>query len=59
MKKIMELIDKPSVIKACGNKPKIIQEYIDMVNSGTYDVNIAKMESPQGGEKLGCVPYNQ
>ncbi len=34
----------------------IIQEFIGMVNSGTFDVSIAKMESPQGWEEPGQTP---
>lgn len=52
----MKLIDSPSVIEACGTKPKIIQEFVGVVNSGTSDVSIAKMESPQGWEEPGQTP---
>lgn len=41
-------IDKPTVIEAAGNKPKIIKEFIGHVNSQTAEVSIAKMESPAG-----------
>jgi len=43
-----EFIKKSSVIKAAGNKPKIIEEYIGRVNSGTENISIAKMMSPAG-----------
>lgn len=43
-----ELIKKPSVIKAEGNKPKVIEEYIGRVNSRTEKVSIARMKSPAG-----------
>ncbi len=52
----MKFIDKPSVIEACGNKPKVIEEFIGMVNSGTSDVSIANMKSPQGWEEPGQTP---
>ncbi len=52
----MKLIDKPSVIEACGNKPKVIEEFIGMVNSGTSDLSIANMKSPQGWEEPGQTP---
>ncbi|MCH7824503.1 MAG: cupin [Acidobacteria bacterium] len=42
------LIDKPTTIKAAGNKPKIIQEYVGRVNSETADVSVAHMRSPSG-----------
>ncbi len=41
-------ITKPSRVEAAGNKPKIIEEYIGRVNSGTGEVSIAQMTSPQG-----------
>ncbi len=52
----MKLIDNPSVIEACGNKPKVIEEFIGMVNSGTSDISIARMKSPQGWEEPGQTP---
>ena len=52
----MKLIDKPSVIEACGTKPKLIQEFIGMVSSGTSDVSIVRMKSLQGGDVPGQTP---
>ncbi len=52
----MKLIDDPSVIEACGNKPKVIEEFIGMVNSGTSEISIARMKSPQGWEEPGQTP---
>ena len=52
----MKFIDDPSVIEACGNKPKVIEEFIGMVNSGTSDISIARMKSPQGWEEPGQTP---
>jgi mannose-6-phosphate isomerase-like protein (cupin superfamily) len=43
-----EFIKKSSIIKAAGNKPKIIEEYIGRVNSGTENISIARMMSPAG-----------
>lgn len=42
------LIDKPTVIEAAGNKPKIIQEYVGRVNSANGDLSVAHMRSPAG-----------
>jgi len=42
------VISAPSIIKAAGNKPKIIEEFIGHVNSKTASVSIAKMTSPGG-----------
>ena len=49
-------IKSPSVIKAAGNKEKIIKEFFGLVNSGTTEVSIAKMESPKGWIEPGQSP---
>ncbi|MFC1619348.1 cupin domain-containing protein [Candidatus Neomarinimicrobiota bacterium] len=49
-------IDKPTIIEAVGNKPKVIEEYIGCVNSQTSDVSIARMKSPAGWEEPGQKP---
>jgi mannose-6-phosphate isomerase-like protein (cupin superfamily) len=41
-------IEKPTIIKAAGNKPKVIEEYVGRVNSGTEILSIARMKSPGG-----------
>ncbi|MFW2365224.1 MAG: cupin domain-containing protein [Desulforhopalus sp.] len=51
-----KFIKKPSVIEAAGNKPKRIEEYIGCVNSGTPDLSIARMKSPEGWEEPGQCP---
>jgi mannose-6-phosphate isomerase-like protein (cupin superfamily) len=50
------LIKQPTQVKAAGNKPKIIQEYIGRVNSKTTDVSIAHMTSPGGWGEPGQTP---
>lgn len=50
------LISNPTIIKAAGNKPKIIEEYFGKVNSKTETVSIAKMTSPQGWIEPGQRP---
>jgi len=50
------VIEKPTQIEACGNKPKIIKEYIGCVNSQTEEVSIAHMTSPAGWEEPGQTP---
>ena len=52
----MKLIKRPSEIKACGTGPKVIQEFIGPVNSGTSDVSIARMKSAAGWEEPGQIP---
>ena len=41
-------IDGPSRVEAAGNLPKIIDEYVGRVNTGTEAVSIARMKSPPG-----------
>jgi len=41
-------IKEPSVIESAGNKPKIIEEFIGNVNTGSSEISIAKMISPEG-----------
>lgn len=49
-------IKTSTVIQAAGNKPKIIEEFIGRVNSGTDAVSIARMKSPAGWEEPGQTP---
>ena len=49
-------IEGPSVIEAAGNKPKVIEEFIGRVNSGTEALSIARMKSPEGWEEPGQTP---
>ena len=49
-------IKTPTVIQAAGNKPKVIEEFIGRVNSGTEAVSIARMKSPAGWEEPGQTP---
>jgi mannose-6-phosphate isomerase-like protein (cupin superfamily) len=50
------LIAQPTVIAAAGNKPKVIQEYAGLVNSGHAQVSVARMISPEGWEEPGQRP---
>jgi mannose-6-phosphate isomerase-like protein (cupin superfamily) len=50
------LIAQPTVIAAAGNKPKVIEEYAGLVNSGHAKVSVARMVSPQGWEEPGQRP---
>lgn len=49
-------IEKPTEIKAHGNKIKVIQEFIGLMNSNTEDTSIAKMNSPEGWIESGQTP---
>ena len=51
-----KLIASPTLVKAVGNKPKIIEEFIGRVNSGDEQVSIAHMRSPGGWVEPGQTP---
>lgn len=50
------LIPQPTRVQAAGTKPKLIDEYIGRVNSGTPRVSIAHMRSPGGWQEPGQTP---
>ena len=50
------LIEAPTRIEAAGNLPKIIEEFIGGVTTGTKGVSIARMTSPSGWEEPGQTP---
>jgi mannose-6-phosphate isomerase-like protein (cupin superfamily) len=50
------LVPNPSTIKAAGNKPKVIEEFIGRVNTRTSATSIARMQSPAGWEEPGQKP---
>jgi mannose-6-phosphate isomerase-like protein (cupin superfamily) len=49
-------VPNPTLIKAAGNLPKEIHEFIGRVNTGTDEVSIARMVSPQGWLEPGQRP---
>lgn len=49
-------IKQPTIIKAAGNKPKIIEEFVGRVNTKTEAVSIARMKSPAGWVEPGQTP---
>lgn len=51
-----QLIERPTRIQAAGNKPKLIDEFIGRVNSGTSQVSLARMQSPSGWQEPGQTP---
>jgi mannose-6-phosphate isomerase-like protein (cupin superfamily) len=50
------LIQKPIVIEAAGEPPKLIEEFVGRVNSDTAAVSIARMKSPAGWCEPGQTP---
>jgi quercetin dioxygenase-like cupin family protein len=53
------LIAQPTRIKAAGNKPKQIEEFVGRVNSGDDGVSVARMKSPPGWIEPGQRPEFQ
>jgi ethanolamine utilization protein EutQ len=49
-------IAAPTRVEAAGNKPKLIDEYIGRVNSGTSAASVAHMRSPGGWQEPGQTP---
>lgn len=49
-------IQRPSIVRAAGNKPKIIEEFIGRVNSQTAALSVARMRSPGGWVEPGQTP---
>ncbi|WP_417381592.1 cupin domain-containing protein [Gimesia sp.] len=41
-------IELPTIVKAAGNKPKQIEEFIGRVNTGDEFISVARMVSPGG-----------
>jgi hypothetical protein len=50
------LIERPTVVKAAGNKPKLIREYFGRVNTKSDDLSVAHMDSPPGWLEPGQRP---
>jgi ethanolamine utilization protein EutQ (cupin superfamily) len=50
-----QLIERPTVIRAAGNKPKAIAEYVGRVNTGSEALSIAYMNSPTGWAEPGQI----
>lgn len=46
-------ITGPTIIRAHGNPPKDIEEFIGRVNSNTTDLSVARMKSPAGWSEPG------
>lgn len=50
------LIEQPTIVRAAGNVPKQIEEFIGHVNTATPQISIARMTSPQGWQEPGQTP---
>jgi mannose-6-phosphate isomerase-like protein (cupin superfamily) len=51
-----QIIERPTLVSAAGNKPKQIAEYVGRVNTTTSSVSIAHMKSPSGWVEPGQTP---
>ena len=49
-------ISSPTLVRAAGNKPKQIEEFVGRVNSGTEVLSVARMVSPGGWIEPGQTP---
>ncbi len=52
----MQYIERPTMIRAAGDPPKEIEEFIGRINSKSSEVSIARMKSPQGWSEPGQTP---
>src|SRR5262245_21861875 len=50
------LIAQPTIVAAAGTKPKRIEEFAGLVNSGHAGVSVARMMSPGGWHEPGQRP---
>ncbi|MET0795165.1 MAG: cupin [Polyangiaceae bacterium] len=50
------LIPTPSRVTAAGNKPKLIDEFVGLVNNGEARLSVARMQSPAGWQEPGQRP---
>lgn len=50
------LVTEPARVEAAGNKPKVIEEFVGRVRTGTDAVSIARMRSPGGWVEPGQTP---
>ena len=53
---MIRLIETPTIVKAAGNKPKRIEEFVGRVNTGHAAVSVARMASPGGWVEPGQAP---
>lgn len=51
-----QLVSRPTIVQAAGNKPKRIEEFVGRVNTGTSAASLARMTSPAGWQEPGQTP---
>ena len=52
-------IELPTIVKAAGNKPKQIEEFVGRVNTGDETISVARMVSPGGWVEPAQAPEFQ
>jgi len=50
------LIETPTIVKAAGTRPKVIEEFSGRASTGHDRVSVAWMKSPAGWEEPGQTP---
>jgi ethanolamine utilization protein EutQ (cupin superfamily) len=50
------LVPSPTRVEAAGQPPKLIDEYVGRVNTGTTQLSVARMRSPAGWEEPAQTP---
>jgi quercetin dioxygenase-like cupin family protein len=53
---MLNIVASPTIIKAAGSPPKLIEEFFGRVASDTELVSIARMTSPSGWQEPGQTP---
>jgi quercetin dioxygenase-like cupin family protein len=53
---MVQHVDRPTRIAAHGEPPKVIEEYLGRLNTGTAAVSVARMVSPAGWVEPGQTP---
>jgi mannose-6-phosphate isomerase-like protein (cupin superfamily) len=51
-----QFIPEPTRVEAAGNKPKLIDEFVGLVNTKTAHLSLARMHSPSGWREPGQTP---
>jgi quercetin dioxygenase-like cupin family protein len=49
-------VSTPARVEAAGNVPKVIEEFVGRVNTGTDSLSVARMTSPAGWQEPGQAP---
>lgn len=51
-----QIIKSPTIVKAAGNKLKVIEEFFGRMSTKSENISIARMKSPVGWEEPGQQP---